>query len=178
MWTINEIQLQHLDTVIKPSPISEGATEIQINIHLARELTWQHDTCGSRRHHEWPPFVMTIKESGRVLHHPSACLPHDNSMGIRWWTVHLSWCTSIRQGKVSSNLAIIEAAKFAGPNKSRMRQYIVNACYTWPLINTGGDYHLQSFEHENRPLSPFPSSIFHFPLVAPPGLILNQLPYI
>jgi hypothetical protein len=75
-------------------------------------------------------------------------------------------------------MVIIEATKFAEPNKSRICQYIINACYTWPLINTGGDYLLQSSKHENIPLSPFPSGILHFPLVTPPDLILNQLPYI
>jgi hypothetical protein len=48
------------------SPTSEGVTEIRINIHLAREITLPHDTREPRRHHEWPPFAMTIKESGRV----------------------------------------------------------------------------------------------------------------
>jgi hypothetical protein len=37
------------------------------------------------------------------------------------------------------------------------------------LIDTGRGYHLRSSEYENRTLSPFPSGILHFPLVAPPG---------
>jgi hypothetical protein len=32
-----EFPLLRLDTTTKSSPISEGVTEIQINIHLARE---------------------------------------------------------------------------------------------------------------------------------------------
>jgi hypothetical protein len=40
------------------------------------------------------------------------------------------------------------------------------------LIDTGGSYQIQSSQHENRPLSPFPSNILHFPLIALPGLIL------
>jgi hypothetical protein len=46
---------------------------------------------------------------------------------------------------------------------------------SWALNDTGGGYHLQSFEYENRPLSPFPSAILHIPLVAPPSLVLNHL---
>jgi hypothetical protein len=46
------------------SPISEGVVEIQINIHLAREITRQHDTYEPQRQHEWSPFGMTIKDSG------------------------------------------------------------------------------------------------------------------
>jgi hypothetical protein len=37
-------------------------------------------------------------------------------------------------------------------------------------IDPGGGYHLQSSEHENKSLSPFPSGILHFTLVAPPGV--------
>jgi hypothetical protein len=81
----------------------------------------------------------------------------------------------MKWGKVSSNSAIIEATKFAGPHKSHMRQYIINACcnkaqLTQSLIDTGGGYHIRSSEYDNRPLSPFPSGILYFPLVAPPGL--------
>jgi hypothetical protein len=43
------------------------------------------------------------------------------------------------------------------------------------IINIGRGYHLQSSEHENKPLSTFPSNILHFPLVAPPGLILCHI---
>jgi hypothetical protein len=52
---------EHSDQAL---PISEDVVEIQINIHLTREITWQHETREPQRHHEWPPFVMTIKESG------------------------------------------------------------------------------------------------------------------
>jgi hypothetical protein len=108
------------------SPISEGVTKIQINIHLTREITWQHDTREPRRHHEWPPFAMTIKESAQVLYRPSTCLAHDN-LDEHLWVAHtLSECTSVKRGKVSSNSATVEATKFAGPHKSHMRQYIIN----------------------------------------------------
>jgi hypothetical protein len=53
------------------SPISEGVAEIQINIHIANEITWEHHICEPRRHYEWPPFTMTTKESGQVLPRPS-----------------------------------------------------------------------------------------------------------
>jgi hypothetical protein len=92
-----------------------------------------------------------------------------------WVARTLFHCTSVKQGKVLSNSAIVEATKFVRPHKSRMRQYIINACFngaqpTWSLIDIGGGYHLQSSEYENSPLSPFPSGILHFSLVAPPAL--------
>jgi hypothetical protein len=114
------------------SPIYEGVMEIQINIHLAREITWQHDTRESWRHHKWTPFAMTIKESGRVLSHPSACLPSDNLDKYPWVAHTLSQCTSIKRGKVSSNSVTVEATKFAEPHKSHMHQYIINACSSGP----------------------------------------------
>jgi hypothetical protein len=114
------------------SPISDGVTVIWINIHLAWEITWQHDTLESRRHHEWPPLTMTIKELGRVLPHPSACLTRDNLDEHPWVAHTLSQCTSIKWGKVSSNSVTVDATKFAGPHKSYMHQYIINAGSSGP----------------------------------------------
>jgi hypothetical protein len=45
---------------------------------------------------------------------------------------------------------------------------VPQAQLTGSLIDTGEGYHLRSAEHENIPLSLFPSDIFHFPLVARP----------
>jgi hypothetical protein len=149
--------------------------EIRINSHLTRKISWQHDTHEPHRHHEWPPFVITIKESGWVLPHPSTVFHAKTSTGSPWVAQTLSQCTSVKRGKVSFYSTTVEATKFVGPHKSRMRQYIINASCgraqsTWSLIDTGGGYHLWSSEYENRRLSTFPSGILHFPLVAPPNL--------
>jgi hypothetical protein len=152
--------------------------EIQINSNLVREITRQHDTREPYRHHEWPPFVMSIKELGQVLSRPSVIFHVKTSMSGLWVARTLSQYTSMKQGKLSFNSVTVEATKFVGPHKSRMRQYVINAyCNraqpTWSLIDTGRGYHLLSFEYENRPLSTFPSGICHFSLVAPPGLTYN-----
>jgi hypothetical protein len=42
------------------------------------------------------------------------------------------------------------------------------------LTDTGGGYHLGAPNLRSRPLSTFPSSILHFPLIALPGLQLCQ----
>jgi hypothetical protein len=84
----SEMALLGNDCSEQASPITEGVVKIRINIHLAREITWQHHTRQPQRHHEWPPFMLTIKESGRILHHSSASLPRDNSMGIHGWPTH------------------------------------------------------------------------------------------
>jgi hypothetical protein len=131
--------------------------EIWINSHLARKITWQHDTREPRRHHEWPPFAMTIKEFGTR----SYITLVSSSMWSPWVTWTLSLLSSVKRGKVSSNSATIEATKFVGSHKSHMRQYIINDCCNRAqpmrsLIDTGRGYHLRSSEYENRPLSLLP----------------------
>jgi hypothetical protein len=46
---------------------------------------------------------------------------------------------------------------------------------TWALINIGRGYHFGALNLWSRPLSTFPSSILHFPLIAPLGLQLCHL---
>jgi hypothetical protein len=60
--------------------------------------------------------------------HPSACLSRDTSMSIRGWPVHYPGIHHCRCDEVSSNSATVEATKFARSHKSRMWQYIINAC--------------------------------------------------
>jgi hypothetical protein len=105
--------------------------EIRINIHLAKEITRQHDTRGSQRHYEWPQFTMTITELSHAhltLVHVFHMIPHWASMG----SPHTIPYTSVRYGKVSSNSATVEATKFAVPHKFLMHQYIINAWSTRP----------------------------------------------
>jgi hypothetical protein len=45
---------------------------------------------------------------------------------------------------------------------------------TRALIDTGGGYHLGAPNFRSDHSHSFPSSILHFPLIAPPGLILNH----
>jgi hypothetical protein len=47
--------------MIKPSPISEGVTDIWINLQPCKGKTWQHNTCQSKRHHQWQQFAMWSK---------------------------------------------------------------------------------------------------------------------
>jgi hypothetical protein len=153
--------------------VTEGVVEIWINIHLAREIHWWHDTCEPHRHHEWQPFVMTIKESGCVVSHPSAYLPCDTWTSIRGWPtpypivyplsdVRYRW-----SWQLSKLLSLQDPIIFYASVHNQ-------SCSPGPddqsSIDTDGDYHLQSSKHENRPLLTFPSGILHFPLVALPDL--------
>jgi hypothetical protein len=68
------------------------------------------------------------KSQDWVLRHPSDVFHMKTLMGSPWVARTLSYCTTVKQGKASSNSATVEAIKFAGPHKSRMRQYKINAC--------------------------------------------------
>jgi hypothetical protein len=140
------------------SHIYEGVMEIWINSHLAREITWQHDTCEPWRQHEWPPFMMTIKDLGQVLPHPSVVFHTKTSLGSPWVARTLSLLSSVKWGKLSSNSVTVELLSLRDPNNSHMRRYIINAYCNKAqpmrsLIDKGGGYHLRSSEYENRPLS-------------------------
>jgi hypothetical protein len=120
-----------------------------------------------------------MKELGRVLPHPSVVIHAYASMDTPWVARTLSHCTPVKWGKVLSNSMTHEATKFAGPHKSLMRQYIIKCLFIRAqlmraLIDTGRGYHLGALNLWSRPLSTFPSSILHFPLIAPFGLTLNH----
>jgi hypothetical protein len=97
----------------------------------------------------------------RVLPHPSDVFHAKTSTGSPWVARTLSLLSSIKRGKISSNLVIVKATKFTGHHKSHMCKYIINAYCNRAqpmrsLIDTGRSYHLRSSEYENRPLSLFP----------------------
>jgi hypothetical protein len=123
----NEVALLHLNMTIKSHSYPRVSRRFKSIYNLARDKTWQHDTCGSWRHHKWPQFTTTIEESSRAhrtLVHAFHAIPRQASMG----GPHTIPCTSCRYGRVSYNSATIEVTKFAGPHKSLMCQYIINVC--------------------------------------------------
>jgi hypothetical protein len=97
--------------------------------------------------------------------------------GHPWVTWTLSHYTFVKWGKISSNSATVEATNFARPRKSRIHQYIINACCnraqpTRSLIDTSGGYLLWSSEHENTPLTAFP---IRYSLLSPSYLARSQI---
>jgi hypothetical protein len=74
----------HLNAANKPSSISEDVTEIRINSQPCKgnNLTTRHTR--ATKANEWPPFAMTIKESGQVLPHPSVIFHAKTSRGSLW----------------------------------------------------------------------------------------------
>jgi hypothetical protein len=84
MQTITTSGVLCLNAANKPSSISEDVVEIRINSQLCKgnNLTTRHTR--TMKENEWPPFAMTIKESGRVLPRPSAILHVKTSKGSPW----------------------------------------------------------------------------------------------
>jgi hypothetical protein len=120
-----------------------------------------------------------VKESGQVLPRPSAVFHANASADTSWVAQTLSHCISVKRGKVSSNSMTHETTKFVRLHISRMCQYIIKCLFiqtqpTRALIGTGGGYHRGALNLRSRPLSTFPSSILHFPPIAPPGLTWNH----
>jgi hypothetical protein len=119
-----------------------------------------------------------VKESGRVLPCPSVVFHAYASADTPWVARTLSHCTPMKQGKISSNLSTHEATKFGDSIcpicVSTFKCLFIEAQPTCALTDTGRGYHLGALNFRSDHSSSFPSSILHFPLIAPPGLILNH----
>jgi hypothetical protein len=156
------------------SPISEGVAEIRINItfqgiNLATRHMWATKATRVATFHDDYQRV----ELGRP--YPSAVFHVKTSMGSPWVAQTLSqyhpWSTvGCRPTQRPSMLLSLWDPINPVCASTQFNAYCNRAQPMWSLIDTGGGYHLQSSEYENRPLSTFSSGILHFPLVAPPGL--------
>jgi hypothetical protein len=95
-----------------------------------------------------------------------------------WVADALSHCTPIRYGRIASVSAAHEATQFEGPHKILYVPVHNSNLLTGPddqfLTDTGGGYHLGAANFRSDHSHFFPSSILHFPLIAPPGHQLCQ----
>jgi hypothetical protein len=167
-----------LDMANKPSPMSEGVMEIQINsqpckgIHLTTRHTWATEARRVAIVHD------AVKESGWVLPHSSAIFHAYASVDTPSVSQTLSHCTPVKWGKVLSNPSAHEPTKFGDSicpiRVSTFKCLFIRTQPTWALINTGRGYHLDAPNFISNHSSSFPSSILPFPLIAPPGLQLCQ----
>jgi hypothetical protein len=93
------------------------------------------------------------------------------------WVSHaLSHFTSVRYGRIASISAAHDASQFGDSIclicVSTFKCLFNMAQPTRALIDSGGGYHLEVLNIRSDHSSSFPSSILHFPLIAPPGLQL------
>jgi hypothetical protein len=100
------------NTANKPSPISEGVTEIQINSQPCKRInltTWHTQ---DRRASQVGTIHNVIKKSGWVLPRPSVIFHVYASANTPLVAQTLSHYTPVKQGKVSSNSLTHEATQF------------------------------------------------------------------
>jgi hypothetical protein len=164
--------------VNKPSPISEGVTEIQINSQTCKgiHLTTRHTRARKA------PRVATVhdavKELGRVLPHPSAIFHEYVSADTPWVAQTLSLCPPMKRGKISFNSSTHESTKFGDSIcaicVSTFKCLFIRIQLARALIDTGRGYHLGALNFRSDHSSSFPSSILPFPPITPSSLILNH----
>jgi hypothetical protein len=180
-----------LDSENKPSPMSKEVAEIQIDNQFCKGIdltTWHMQ---ARGHYEWQQFMMWSKSWARsylALVPPSTRMPRltlvpsSTRMPRRThhgWLEHypivhpwskVRYHPSHRHTKLL-NLGI----PYVPYALVHFKCLFIRTQPTWALIDTGGGYHLGAPNLQYRPLSTFPSSILHFPLIALPDLQLCQL---
>jgi hypothetical protein len=95
------------------------------------------------------------------------------------WVAHaLSYFTSVRYDRIAS-ISVAHDATQVGDSicpvcVSTFKYLFIRTQSTQALTDTGGGYHLGAPNIRSDHSPSFPSSILHFPLMAPPDLILNH----
>jgi hypothetical protein len=119
-----------------------------------------------------------VKESGRVLSHPSAIFHVYATVDTSWLARTLPHCTPVKRSKVSSNPSTHEATKFGDSIcpvcVSTFKCLFIQTQPTWALTDTGGGNHLRALNFRSDHSSSFPFSILPFSLITIPGLQLCQ----
>jgi hypothetical protein len=173
-----KVELLYLNTANKPSPISEGVTEIQINSQPYKgiNLTTRHTQ--ARRAPRLATIHDVTKKPSQGLPHPSAVFHAYASADTLWVAQTLSQYTSVKRGKVSSNWLTHEATQFGDsicPVCVSTFQMLVQQCSIDACLNR----HRRglppwSSEYQIRPV-PFLSIKYSpFSPNCPPDLILNH----
>jgi hypothetical protein len=95
------------------------------------------------------------------------------------WVAHaLSHFTSVRYGRLAFVSATHDASQFVDSIcpvcVSTFKCLFIQTQPTRALIDTSGGYHLEALNIRSDHSPSFPSSILHFPLIAPLGLQLCQ----
>jgi hypothetical protein len=107
-----KVELLRLGAANKPSPMSEGVVEIQINSQPCKGINPTTRHTQARRAPRVAIVHDVIKKSGRVLPHPSVIFHAYASVDTPWVARTLSHCTPVKRGKVSSNFSTHEATQF------------------------------------------------------------------
>jgi hypothetical protein len=171
-----KVEWLHLNITNKLSPISEGVTKIWINSQPCKgiNLTTWHTQAGG--HHEWQQFTTWPKSqagSYLALVSSSSCMPRWTHRGWpeRYPIIHL-W-SEVRYRPTHRYTKLLSLGiPYVLYALVQFNCLFIRAQPTWALIDTGGGYHLGASNIRSDHSPCFPSSIIHFPLIAPPDLQL------
>jgi hypothetical protein len=156
-------------------PYPRLITETWANLNLAREITWQHDTHEPWRQHEWQQLTTRSKSQARsylTLVSSSSHIPRQTHCG---WpdTIPYNIHKEVGYRPTQWHMKLLS---LWDPIKSRMHEYKTQTCSSGSddrsITDTSGGYHLGAPNFRSDHSSNFPSSILHFPLIAPPSLQL------
>jgi hypothetical protein len=137
--------------------------------------TWHTEA----RRAPWVPTIHNeVKETIRA-HLTLVHVFHVYASAHTPWVAHaLSHYTSVRYGRIASVSVAYDATQFGDFTcpvcVSTFKCLFIRTQPTRSLIDTGGGYHLDAPNIRSDHSPSFPSSILHFPLIAPPGLQLCQ----
>jgi hypothetical protein len=173
-YIIMKLIILRLGAANKSSLIFESVSEIRINNQPCKGInltTWH--TQGRRT-----PRVATIH--GEVKETIKAHLTlvhvfHAYASADTPWVAHaLSHFTSVRYGRIASISVAHDATQFVDSIcpvcVSTFKCLFIQTQPMRALTDTGGGYHLEALNIRSDHSTSFPSSILHFPLIAPPGL--------
>jgi hypothetical protein len=95
----------------------------------------------------------------------------------RGWFRHYPM-TSVRYGRIASVSVAHDTTQFRDSMcpvcVSTYKCLFIRTQPMWALTDTGGGYHLKALNIRSDHSPSFPSSILHFPLIAPLGIQLYQ----
>jgi hypothetical protein len=167
-----------LNIANKPSPMFEGVTEIRINSQPCKGINLTIRHMQARRAPRVATIHDMIKKPGWVLPCPTSVFHTYASADTPWVVQTLSHCTPVMWGKVSSNSSTHETTQFEDSICPvcvvHFKCLFNRAQPTRVLIDTSKGYHLEALNFISDHSPSFPSSILHFPLIAPPDLQLCQ----
>jgi hypothetical protein len=107
-----KLTILRLDSVNKPSPMSEGVMEIQINSQTCKSINLTTRHTQARR----APRVATVHDAVKEIIRAHLTLVHIFhvyvSADILWVALALSHCTPVRYGRIASVSAAHDATKF------------------------------------------------------------------
>jgi hypothetical protein len=167
-----------LDSVNKPSPMSEGVAEIWIDSQPCKGINVTTRHAQARR----APRVAIIHDEVKETiwaHLTLLHVFHVYASADTPWVAHaLSHYTSVRYDRIAFVSATHDTTQFEDSIcpvcVSTFKCLFIWTQSMWALTDTGGGYHLGAPNIISDHSSSFPSSILHFHLIAPSGLQLCQ----